>query len=135
MRRKFKMIEIMFKPCCDDCTQIKTYMNENALYNCNGMTVEATVIIGCKHEVVCKKYIEEVIDAESDVRPLLVYDNGVYVGNLDVTDGLYPNAVTEIVTGIINGKTVTVLSVLDMDYGIVITNELVGKLFSVKGDK
>jgi len=53
------MININFKGCCHKCSQVKTYLNDEALYNCDGQITEAIVIIGCNHEVVCKKYIGE----------------------------------------------------------------------------
>jgi len=53
------MIEIKFKDCCNECVQRTTYLDENKMYGEDRVYLMTTVI-GCEHEKVCKKYIEEV---------------------------------------------------------------------------
>lgn len=55
------MITINYKSCCGECTNIKSYLNENKIMstaNNKDECIEAATTIGCQHEKVCKKYIE-----------------------------------------------------------------------------
>jgi hypothetical protein len=63
------MIEIKFKFCCADCPNRETYINEDSLYS--GITKEITVtVIGCKHEKVCKAYIEDETPIQNSIKPV-----------------------------------------------------------------
>ena len=53
------MIEINFRDCCDNCVNVDPYIHEESLLACDGEIREKIVIIKCKHERVCKKYIEQ----------------------------------------------------------------------------
>lgn len=52
------MITIKFKECCMNCVQVKTYTDENKAYALDKVFLSSTTI-GCEHEEVCKKYIDD----------------------------------------------------------------------------
>jgi hypothetical protein len=52
------VIDIKFKPCCENCQYRKTYIKEDKYYSDN-RPYDITTIIGCEHENVCKEYRDE----------------------------------------------------------------------------
>ena len=50
-------IKINFKEVCYSCKHRETYLNEEVFYGDNVRFAVGT-IIGCKHEEVCKEYLE-----------------------------------------------------------------------------
>lgn len=54
------MIINNLKECCEECKYRSTYADDNKIYsNTCDVVMDVATTIGCEHEQVCKRYLEQ----------------------------------------------------------------------------
>jgi hypothetical protein len=52
------MIKINFKNCCQTCVHIKAYITDDKIRS-NDRILNIKTVVGCEHEEVCEKLLQE----------------------------------------------------------------------------
>ena len=58
IERRTTVINVKFKKCCNSCNHVDVYTDGDTIYD-RSRIVHRNLIIGYKHERVCKEYLDE----------------------------------------------------------------------------